>query len=202
MHEESSWQSSPQLLNADRSRLVIVDMQERLLPSIYQQDRVLSNIRFAMDAAHVFRIRTIVTEQYPKGLGLTVAELAQHEAIGVRLEKTRFSAAEVLHEAGELQSTPSMVPQIVLVGIETHICIQQTALDLLSQGCQVVLAVDATGSRDSADRDVALWRMRDAGVIVTTVETIGFEWCRKAGSAEFKALSQLVKSRDHKKNIE
>ena len=184
------------MLSPGRSRLVVVDVQERLLPSIEHGTQILQSLRFLLDAARILNVRTIVTEQYPKGLGPTVAEIATHAAITSRLEKLRFSAAEVLSDAGELDRTDDAdPPQIVLVGIETDICVQQTAADLIAQGCDVFLALDASGSRHAIDAQTAVHRMRTSGVVITTVESIAFEWCEVAGSEQFKALSQLVKDR-------
>lgn len=188
---------SPMLLTAERSRLVVIDVQEKLLPAISDQDQLLKNIRFLLDAAEILSVRTILTEQYPKGLGATVDALSGHPVIATRLEKLRFSAADVLRESIGNENASALKPlQIVLAGIETHVCVQQTALDLVAEGIMVFLASDATGSRHSADQLQSLRRMEAAGVIVTTVESIAFEWCEAAGTEQFKALSRLVKNRD------
>lgn len=196
MSQPKPWKRSSCLLSPSRSRLVVVDVQERLLPSIEHGTQILQSLRFLLDAARILNVRTIVTEQYPKGLGPTVAEIATHAAITSRLEKLRFSAAEVLTDAGELERTDAAdPPQIVLAGIETHICVQQTAADLIAQGCCVFLALDASGSRHAIDAQTAVHRMQTSGVVITTVESIAFEWCEVAGSDQFKALSRLVKDR-------
>jgi len=187
---------SPLLLTADRSRLVIIDVQEKLFPSINDRESLLMNLRFLLDAAEILKIRTILTEQYPKGLGRTVGELSGHPVITTRLEKIRFSAAQRLLQSEQFDTISLQQPlQVVLAGIETHICVQQTALDLLSHGVAVFLASDASGSRRAIDHVQSLRRMESAGVIVTTVESIAFEWCGVAGTEQFKALSRLVKSR-------
>lgn len=198
MSPNSPWQRSPQLLTPSRSCLTIIDVQEKLLPSIEDSDAVISSIRFLLDAAGILQVRTVVTEQYPKGLGKTVVQLAGHPAVSQTLEKLRFSAAESLHEMDVVLATDnqSMPRQIILAGIEAHICVQQTALDLVAAGHSVALPVDAVGSRHSRDKVTAIERMRSSGVIVTTSEAIAFEWCEKAGSEQFRKLSRLVKLRD------
>lgn len=186
---------SPHALSPVRSLLVVIDVQERLVPTIAQHESVVRNIRFLMDVAELLKVRTVVTEQYPKGLGPTIPELASHKVVASRLEKIRFSAAQVLLESGLANADSAGPIQFVLAGIESHICVQQTALDLLHAGHAVFLAADATGSRHPADSAMAIQRMQKAGVIVTTVESAAFEWCEKAGSDEFKSLSQLVRAR-------
>ena len=194
---------SATLLKAQLSSLVVIDIQERLLPSISERDRVLRNTRFLLDAAHILNVRTVFTEQYPKGLGPTVSALTGSSLTASVLEKIAFSAAEVLQEGGFL--SPLNQPQltnsenlsaIVLAGIETHICVQQTALQLLAAGHAVFIAVDAVSSRSLPDHQTAIERMRHAGAVITTSEAIAFEWCERAGSEQFRALSRLVKERD------
>jgi nicotinamidase-related amidase len=188
---------SPLLLCPERSLLVVVDVQEKLLPAISDSASILANIRFLLDAAQILNVRTVITEQYPKGLGPTLTELSVHPVISARLEKLRFSAAEVLRESGEFRTPAPAAPlQLVLTGIETHVCVQQTALDLISQGVTVTLATDAVGSRRLPDHVQSLRRMEVAGVTLTTVESIAFEWCEAAGTERFKALSRLIKTRD------
>ena len=195
---DSSICRSPLLLTPNRSQLVVIDVQEKLLPSIHDREQLLKNIRFLLDAAEILRVRTVLTEQYPKGLGPTVSELSGHPVIAARLEKTRFSAAEVLRQSGQFDTVSSPEPiQVVLAGIETHVCVQQTAMDFHSQGVMVYLAADAVGSRHPIDHVQSLRRMEAAGVTVATVESIVFEWCEVAGTEQFRALSRLVKSRDY-----
>ena len=198
MFQESVWkQRSSQLLSVSRSVLVVVDVQERLLPSIEGRETLVRNIRFLLDAAELFHVKAVATEQYPKGLGPTVPELAGHAGITAKFEKLRFSAAEVLDGSNLLNVTAQESgAQVVLAGIEAHICVQQTALDLVAMGYSVFLPADATGSRHSADYEAALHRMQSLGVIITTAESIAFEWCEAAGSDQFRTLSRLVKERD------
>lgn len=181
------------IIPADRSVLVIVDVQERLVPVVRDSERLAERCHFLLDVAQVFRVPAVLTEQYPKGLGTTVPQLAGHSGVTGRREKLQFSACAAL-QASPL-ATDRDAPILVLAGIETHICVQQTALDLLAAGCEVVIVADACSSRFQTDHDMALERLRQHGAIVTTSESLAFEWCRVAGTDEFKALSKLVRAR-------
>ncbi|WP_437230800.1 hydrolase [Planctomicrobium sp. SH661] len=183
---------SPELLSAATSRLVIVDMQEKFAPIIPDFDLVLSGCVKLIQAARILNVPVSATEQYPRGLGTTVPAIA--ELLPHRPEKVRFSCAEALDWA--LQSgLEDGRRQIVLAGIETHICMLQTALDLVSAGFEVFIAADATRSRQAEDREIALRRMSDAGVRIITSEMAMFEWCEVAGSEQFKQISRLVTGR-------
>jgi len=182
---------SPRLASAASSCLVVIDMQERLLPVIDAAVRVTQRCRFLMEVAGLLSVPRVMTEQYPRGLGATIAELRDVAAEAVVLEKLRFSGAAALQESGVLR--PGL-RQLVLAGIETHICVQQTALDLVAAGWEVMLAADASGSRQEADRSAALVRLEAAGVTVSTAESIAFEWCETAEHPNFRQLSALVRA--------
>jgi nicotinamidase-related amidase len=119
--------------------------------------------------------------------------LAEHAALKATIEKLRFSACEAIQQSNLLSSINDR--HVILTGIETHICILQTAMDLLELGCRVTLVVDATGSRRSIDQQTALRRMESAGVVLATAESIAFEWCEIAGTDAFKSISRLVRDR-------
>lgn len=182
---------SPRLVSAESSCLVVIDMQERLLPVIHGADRVLQRCRFLLEAAGLLSVPIVITEQYPRGLGATVEHLRSVSANAVVLEKLRFSGAAVLQDAGVLR--PGL-RQLVLAGIETHICVQQTALDLAAAGWDVILAGDASGSRQEVDRSAAVVRLAAAGVTVSTAESVVFEWCETAEHSNFRQLSALVRA--------
>src|SRR5690606_31489435 len=134
------------------------------------------------------------TEQYPRGLGPTVPELA--ELLSERPEKQRFSCAEALAWGSANEPTDPQLrdrTKVVLAGIEAHVCVLQTALDLLADGYQVSVAAAAVGSRRRLDRQIGLQRMADTGAVITTTESILFEWCETAAADEFKEISRLVK---------
>jgi nicotinamidase-related amidase len=190
---------SPDLLSADESRLFVVDLQEKLLPHIDRNDAVLANCSRLIAAANECGVSLTITEQYPKGLGKTVAsihELTLDDTIPTvtRAEKLRFSGADATGWAAAGERNDGR-HQVVLIGIETHICVLQTALDLLSRGYRVYVVADAVGSRHRIDHDVALQRMRDQGIIVTTAESVLFEWCETAEAPQFKAIRDLVAKR-------
>jgi nicotinamidase-related amidase len=171
--------------------LLVIDVQDKLLPLIPAQAGMVSNIAFLIDAARLLEIPVTATEQYPKGLGPTTAELAKR--VPQRPDKTVFSCCAI----------PSVVegfrraarPKVLLTGIETHVCVLNTALDLLNLDFRVYVAVDAVAARFAIDHDVALRRLEKAGVILTTSEAAVFEWVGGAGHPQFKAISQLVQQR-------
>lgn len=178
-------------MQATTTGLLVIDVQEKLLPLIPERDRLVLNIRFLIDAAELFGILIQATEQYPKGLGATVAVLA--DRLPPRPEKTAFSCCaipEVPQRFGEAGRK-----QILVAGIEAHVCVQQTALDLLHRGFEVFIAADAVASRYAVDRDFALRRLEQAGCILTTTEAAAFEWAGRAGTEPFRTLSRLVQER-------
>lgn len=181
---------SPRLLSRELSRLLIVDVQEKLVPHIFNADAMLAGCEMLIRGAGILNVPVFATEQYPKGLGPTVSSLA--ELLPAPLEKLRFSSAEVL-DWGMAAEDPAARDQIVVAGIEAHVCIQQTVLDLISHGYRVHVPADAVGSRREPDYARALQRMADSGATMTTAESVLFEWTEVAGTAEFKAISQIVK---------
>lgn len=181
---------SHELLSRDESRLLIIDMQEKLLPVINNQDAVLANCLKLVKAADTLSVPATATEQYPKGLGVTVSEIA--ERVSDRPEKIEFSCLNCL-DWNSTAADPEGRFKVVVAGIEAHVCVLQTVLDLLSQGFRVFVAADAVGSRKTVDRDFALQRMASAGAVITTVESVLFEWCEQAGTPEFKEISRLVR---------
>jgi nicotinamidase-related amidase len=171
--------------------LVVIDMQERLLPVISGAEAITQRCRFLIEAAQLLSVPIILTEQYPRGLGTTVEVLRNAAANATTLEKLQFSAAEVMLGSGVLRPE---FRQLVLAGIETHICVQQTALDLTAAGWKVTLAADASGSRHELDRSIAISRVQAAGVVVSSAEAIAFDWCKTAEHPAFRQLSALVRA--------
>jgi nicotinamidase-related amidase len=195
---------SSRLLSRSDSRLMIVDVQERLWPVIGHKESLAATIQFLIEAASLLQIPIVVTEQYPKGLGRTISELGLDTKSYTCLEKIRFSAAEAVQtcdqNAQPATDTAHKPPvdrrrQVVLTGIEAHICVQQTAFDLAAADFKVFVVRDAVGSRRTVDLEAGLERMRSEGITVTTAESVVFEWCESAEAAEFKLLSQLVRQR-------
>lgn len=167
-----------------------MDLQDRLLPIIPDQERLISRCQMLAEAAQLLTVPLAITEQYPKGLGATVPEMARYAQVFPA--KTRFSGAECL---GWGHPGPEDRHQIVLAGIETHVCIQQTAFDLMALGFAVSVVADAVASRHEFDHQIALRRMECAGASITTTEAVLFEWCETASRPEFKAISRLVTGR-------
>ncbi|SFJ05970.1 hydrolase [Planctomicrobium piriforme] len=189
---EPGYHRSPELLNAGTSRLVIVDVQEKLLPVIPESEAVVANCIKLVKGSALLQVPCSITEQYPRGLGPTTAAVA--ELTTERSEKLRFSAAEAMSWAREA-GTDDGRQQIVLAGIETHVCVLQTAFDLLAAGFDVFVVADAVHSRRPLDHEVALKRMADSGARIITTEMALFEWCEVAGNDQFKQISRLVTGR-------
>lgn len=182
---------SPELMNREDSALLVIDVQETLINLIADRKRIEWNIRRLLDAAAALGVPIAATEQYPERLSPTVPELKQR--IGHALDKLCFSAG-VCGDIFERRNDDSR-HRILVCGIETHVCVLQSSLDLSAAGFEVYVAVDAVGARYAADHETALRRMESAGVILTTTETAFFEWCRTAEAPEFKQISALAKEK-------
>jgi nicotinamidase-related amidase len=178
------------ILRRDDSLLVVVDYQQRLVEHLAHGAEVTAEIVRLVKGMQLLGVPVIATEQYPKGLGPTapaVAEVLDPQQIE---EKLTFSCCGIDPFAARLAQHQRR--QIILVGIETHVCILQTALDLLANDYQVHLPFNATGSRCDANRDNALQRMQQAGVIITNTESLLFELLGQAGTDEFKQVRTLI----------
>lgn len=178
-------------LNNEKSALVIIDVQEKLAPAMNDKlnTQLLANIKLLVEGFKTVGQPVIATEQYPKGLGHTLPELAVEDAV----EKTAFSCCGEPVFLSALEQ--SHVTDVVVTGMETHVCVLQTVLDLLDRGFNVHLVSDAVASRFEGDYANALEIARSAGAVVTTTETALFQLVKGAGSDEFKAISRLVRSR-------
>ena len=171
--------------------LLVVDLQERLLPTIRDRDQLVANVLRLARAARLLDVLALATEQYPRGLGVTVPAVA--ELLPDRPAKLTFHC---LGAPGLVEAlAESVATHVTLVGIETHVCVAQTALELLKLGYRVQVSYDAVGSRFPLDHYVALRRMERAGVVVSTTEAILFEWTEGADHPRFKEISALVKER-------
>ena len=176
-------------LTARGGGLLIVDLQTKLLPAIRHAPLVLANALRLVHGARALEVPTWATEQYPKGLGPTTPELAA--LLPTRPAKLTFHCCGAPGLVADLRSRG--VEHVTLAGIEAHVCVAQTALELLRLGFAVQVPADAVGSRADLDRDVALRRIERAGAIVTTVEAVLFEWTETAEHPQFKAISALVR---------
>jgi len=184
--------TTPLLCSATHSRLLVIDIQTRLAAAMPEADRtrVLSNTTLLLQAATLLAIPTCVSEQYPKGLGPTEDELTPYLPVSTqRIEKTCFSACS----ADSFPHETAAGTQHVLAGMEAHVCILQTALQLHTRGQTVFVVEDAVCSRQPDNTANALVRLRQAGVIVTNTESVIFEWLRDARHEHFKTLSALLR---------
>ena len=183
---------SATISKAELSQLVIIDMQAKLV-SAMQADAmqlVIKNCGILAQAAILLNVPAIVTEQYPQGLGETLPDIKQHIGACKPIEKTAFSAASASKFNQQLHRDQ---PQIIITGMESHICVLQTALDLIKANKQVFVVEDAIISRNASNKANAIARMRDAGCIVTNTESVVFEWLGSAQHSAFKAISQLIR---------
>lgn len=179
---------SARLLDRDRSLLLVVDVQEKLLPLVTDASMIEWNAGRLQRGASSLNLPHVVTEQYPEKLGKTVASLDVKDDIAV--PKRMFSCRECLDSLQVHRDAGR--EQLVVCGIETHVCILQTVLDSVLDW-QVFVVSDAVSSRKIEDHQVALRRMEMAGATLTTVESVLFEWCETSQAPEFKAISQLVR---------
>ena len=181
------------LCDATHSQLVVIDIQERLVAAMPSKPRLqtLSNAERLAQAAKTLHIPVTHTEQYPKGLGVTEKTVRTHLPDSAAIEKTCFScfAAEGFITALATHQRQ----QIVLCGMESHVCVLQTAIELQQAGYQVFVVEDAVCSRHKQNHQNALARLRQAGIIVTNTESVIFEWLRDASHPDFKALSRLLR---------
>lgn len=184
---------SSELLSASTSRLLIVDMQDKLLAAMKESDHVTGNCVKLVRGAEILGVPVGATEQYPQGLGGTNETIAR--LIPQRPEKMRFSCSEVVEWAGQ-GTSPDHPHQIVLAGIEAHVCVLQTAFDLLTSGFEVFVVADAVTSRNRTDYEFGLKRMSDSGIHLVTTEMVLFEWCEVAGTDEFKKISRIITNRE------
>jgi len=184
-------QNESHRLRRARAGLVVVDVQERLLPAIFEKDRVLQNTVRLVQGAGVLRVPVFATEQYRKGLGPTVPEVAAAVPGFGPMEKLAFSACGATAFVPALKA--KQVSQAILCGIEAHVCVSQTCLDLLDQGFQVFVVADAVSSRTPENHRCGVERMRAAGAIIVSTEMVLFELLEQAGTPEFKQILALVK---------
>jgi nicotinamidase-related amidase len=180
---------SPELMSPEDTVLLVVDVQEKLMPMIRDKSRVLWNLRRLLDGAEATGVKALATEQYPQGLGPTVAELASR--LGTIPSKASFSCGGCEPFAAQLAALGAS--KVMVAGIEAHVCVQQTVLDLIAAGYRVYLPVDAVGSRYQVDYETGLKRMDSAGAALTTTEAALFEWCQVSGTPTFKKISALVR---------
>ena len=175
----------------DKAALAVIDIQERLLPVMHEKDRVVRNSVRLIQAAAILNVPILVTEQYRKGVGVTVPEVAAVIPGFAPVEKLAFSCCGA---DGFVQSLRGKgVSDVILCGIEAHVCVTQTCLDLLDEGFRPFVVTDAVSSRTAENHQLGISRMRDAGAVIVSSEMILFELLGRAGTEEFKQILPLVK---------
>jgi len=187
----STMQKKSLRLRRPRAGLVVVDIQERLLPAIFEKERVVQNAIRLIQGATILHVPVLATEQYRKGLGPTAPEVAAVIPSFEPMEKVAFSACGAAGFASALEG--KKVSDAIVCGIEAHVCVMQTCLDLLDQGLRVFVAADAVSSRTQENHRLGLDRMSAAGAIIVSTEMVLFELLGQAGTAEFKQILALVK---------
>ena len=181
----------PSILDRTGTALLIIDIQEKIFALMQHRERVLERAVTLIQGFNTLEVPIFITEQYPKGLGPTEQKIAEALSGVTAVQKMTFSCCgepDVLRKLRE-----SKVQQVVVCGIECHVCVLQTVLDLLGTDFQVHVVVDAVSSRETLNCETALRRMQAAGAILTTTETVLFELLEKCGTDEFKQVVKLVK---------
>jgi len=175
----------------EASLLLVVDFQQAMLKVMDGWEQIARRVNQLTRAADVLGVPIVLTEQYKKGLGGTIPEVLGGIASPLVFEKDHFSACL---EKDFLPLVSSFAREtIVLVGMETHVCVLQTGLDLIRAGFKVHLAADAVGSRSDHNRDIAIELFRQAGAVITSTETVIFQWARRANTEEFRKVLPIVK---------
>ncbi len=176
------------LLNKNDSILLLIDVQEKLVPFIFNKDNFIHRCEWLLKLAGKMQVPILVSEQYPKGLGPTIQTLNSCIPEKKPVEKVHFSCMQepnFVHRLTEHKKT-----QLILCGIEAHVCVLQTAEELKTAGFEVFVVVDAVGSRSELDYKYGLKRMKQDGIHLITAEMIFFEWLRQSDVPDFKALSK------------
>jgi len=178
------------IVDKDDAILLLIDLQERLMQSIRSSDIVCKNVNILLKAAKIMKIPTLLTEQYPKGLGVTLPEIKQNARELRCIEKIKFSAF-----VPEMQGILEKIDRrtVIVAGVEAHICVYQTVRDLVVNGFRVHVIKDAIGSRTVDNYESALQLMREIGAVINTTETVLFDMLKTAADSDFKKISALVK---------
>jgi nicotinamidase-related amidase len=182
---------APELLTTDKAALVVVDIQERLFPVMHDKEEMLRHVLKLIRGAQVLEIPIVLTEQYPKGLGPTLPEIKELLPDVKPIEKVVFNCCEEAAFCRALEALKRN--QVLISGIEAHICVCQTAMALTRAGYEVQVVVDCVSSRKNEDKLVALYRMGAAGISPTTMEMALFELLKVAQGDKFKQISNIVK---------
>jgi nicotinamidase-related amidase len=180
-------------LVADKCTLVVVDIQQKLLPPIFNKDELVKNSQLLVRAAKVLEIPLVVTTQYSQGLGAVVPEIASLLGSSQPIDKLQFGCFASNEFRSALKALPGNRNTLLLCGMEAHICVMQTALGALNDGYLVHVATDAVGSRVRWNWDIGIDRMRAAGAVISTTEMMIYELLRSSGSTQFKQMLPYLK---------
>lgn len=181
----------PKIFQNENSALLVIDIQEKLIPVIFENERVIENAVKLVKGFKVLNVPIFYTEQYPKGLGPTESKIKEILIDIEPIHKMSFSCSGAGDLFNELKNKG--IERIILCGVESHVCVMQTCLDLLANGFQVQVAADAVSSRRKFDWEIALERMRSNGAEITLTESVLFEMLNVCGTDEFKAISKILK---------
>lgn len=184
-------QRHPNLVNKNDIILIIIDVQEKLIPKIFQKDLIIKNIIKIIQFSKMLNIQIVLTEQYPKGLGHTIPEIKENLTYYEPIEKVSFScfgSSEFATKISEIEAKT-----LVIAGIETHICVNQTALDAIFRNFKVHVISDAVSSRTKENWETGICKMRDNDVVISSTEMFIYEILEKAGTDNFKKCLPLLK---------
>lgn len=178
-------------IRKDETAVVVIDIQANILPAMDEAEAIEEKSAKLIEGARELNTPIIITEQYPKGLGYTTEKIANALGDYKAIEKRTFSAVPAEGFMDALEETGAK--SVVIIGIETHVCVLMTAIDLIEAGYNVFLAADCVSSRKPYDKKMALKRLGKSGVKITTMESVLFELLDDSRAAEFKAISKIVK---------
>lgn len=181
----------PKILQKQKTALLVIDIQERILSVIHEVENVIQNTLKLINGFNIMNLPIYYTEQYPKGLGITEARIKEALGSNEAIQKLTFSCYGAVNLFDEMKE--KNIEQVVVCGIESHVCVQQTVLDLLANGFQVNVAYDSVSSRRKSDYEISIARMRSNGAEILGTESVLFELLNACGTEEFKAVSKLVK---------
>ena len=170
---------------------LVIDIQERLFPVMHEREELLTRVLILLEGLKLLEIPVLVSEQYPKGLGPTLQKVLDVLGPNISVEKISFSCCGEPDFLSQLNQRDRK--QVIICGIEAHVCVLQTVIDLVEMGFTPVVVADCISSRNPDDKKVAVERMRSEGAVITTCESLLFELTRVAGTPQFKQISRLVK---------
>jgi len=178
-------------IKLEESLGLIIDVQEKLFPHIDDNEQIAKNTEILIKGLKILKVPILVTEQYTKGLGFTIPVVAEALEEYEAIEKMSFSCYDEDNFRGEIRQLNKKF--VIIAGIETHVCVLQTAIDLINGGYQPVVVEDCVSSRTEKDKEIAIERMRQEGVIISSFESVLFELTRVSGTEKFKFISKLLK---------